>query len=104
MMPAPVRKTSKTVLRIKVLPRAKKNQISQVLTDGMVKIRLTAPPVEGKANQALIRFLATLLKISPSNIELLSGKRDRIKVVSISGIDAETANNRILENMGKLKP
>lgn len=89
-----------TVLRFRVTPRAKRNEISQVLADGTIKVRLTAPPVEGKANRALIQFLAEVFDISSSKIELTAGRRSRDKVVSVAGIDNETAQVRILKIIG----
>jgi len=90
---------SDTIITIRVIPRAKKSEISQVLADGTIKIRLTAPPVEGKANQALVRFLADVFDISPSNIEIISGKKGRKKVVLIEGINEKTAQAIIDEQM-----
>lgn len=89
-----------TLLRFRVTPRAKRNEIYQVLANGIIKVRLTAPPVEEKANRALIKFLAEVFDISSSKIELISGRRSRDKVVSIVGIDDETAKVRILKEIG----
>ena len=88
-----------TIITIRVIPRAKKSEISQVLDDGTIKIRLTAPPVEGKANQALVRFLADVFDISPSNIEIISGVKGRKKIVLIEGINQKTARAIIDEQM-----
>ena len=88
-----------TTLKIRVIPRAKKNQISQVLDDGSVKIRLTAPPVDGKANQALIKLLADKFGISSSDIEIISGKKGRQKVVLIKGINEKAARLMIEEEI-----
>jgi uncharacterized protein (TIGR00251 family) len=88
-----------TTITIRVIPRAKKSEISQVLDDGTIKIRLTAPPVEGKANKALVRFLADVFRISPSNIEIISGVKGRKKVVLIEGINEKTARSMIEEQI-----
>jgi uncharacterized protein (TIGR00251 family) len=82
-------------LSIRVTPRASKNEIVQVLENGTIKVRLTAPPVEGKANAALIRFLAEVLEISPSQIQIRSGKSGRDKQVNVVGIDPEAAYQRL---------
>ena len=60
-------------IEIKVQPRSSRNQISGV-QDGALKVKLTAPPVEGEANQALINFFARLLKIPRKNIVLIRGE------------------------------
>ena len=88
-----------TTITIRVIPRAKKSEISQVLDDGTIKIRLTAPPVEGKANKALVRFLADVFRIAPSNIEIISGVKGRKKVVLIEGINEKTARSLIEEQI-----
>lgn len=82
---------SDTIITVRVIPRAKKSEISQVLADGTIKIRLTAPPVEGKANQALIRFLAEVFEISASRIEIISGGKGRKKIILIEGINEKSA-------------
>ena len=84
-----------STLSIKVIPRAKKNEISQVMSDGTVKIRLTAPPVEGKANKALLKLLAHELQIPIQDIEILSGGKSRNKAVLIRGIDEGTVHSRL---------
>ncbi len=72
---------------VKVLPRASKNQIAGMEGDA-VKIRLNAPPVEGKANDVLIRFLAEVLGVSRAQIEIVIGYSSRHKVVRVRGVTA----------------
>ena len=88
-------------LTIRVTPRAQRNEITQIMTDGTIKIRLTAPPVEGKANTALIKFLAEILQVASSSIKILSGESGRSKLILVSGMKAEVANQRILEALSK---
>jgi len=87
-------------LAIRVTPRSSKNEIVGVLDDGTVRIRLIAPPVEGRANDALVSFLADVLDVSRSEIEILAGETGRDKLVSILGLDAKTVQNRILQHLG----
>jgi uncharacterized protein (TIGR00251 family) len=86
-------------LAIRVTPRASRNEIVELLPDGTIRIRLTAPPVEGKANEALIEFLGKVLDIAPSSIEIVAGLNGRDKLVSILGMDAEMVHTRILQNI-----
>jgi len=70
---------------VRVVPRASKNEISGRQGEA-VRIRLTAPPVEGAANEALIGFLAEVLGIRKSQIEILSGHASRDKLVCVVGM------------------
>ena len=70
------------ILTVRVVPRASKNSIDGPLGDAL-KIRLQSPPVDGKANKALIRFLADTLDISVSRITILAGDTSRTKRVLI---------------------
>ena len=72
-------------LEVHVQPRSSRNQIVGE-QDGRLKIKLTAPPVEGEANQALVNFLAQLLKIPKKNVKLLKGESARHKLIEISGV------------------
>jgi len=71
-------------LHIRVVPRASRNGVQGLLGDA-VKIRLQAPPVEGKANRALLDFLAEALKLPARQLELLSGETGRNKTVLVHG-------------------
>lgn len=73
---------NKLILRIKVQPRASKDEIAEILGNSL-KIRITAPPIDGKANQHLLDYLAKLFKVAKSRITLLSGETGREKRVSI---------------------
>lgn len=86
-------------LAVRVTPRARKNEIVEVLSDGTVKIRLTAPPVEGKANEALIAFLAEVIGVPRSKVEIVAGDTGRDKLVSILDLDAVTVHRKILEHL-----
>lgn len=78
------------LLRLFVQPRASKNQMAGLHNDAL-KIRLTSPPVEGKANKAVIAFLAKKLHLPKSAVVIKSGLQNREKQVVISGCDEEHA-------------
>jgi uncharacterized protein (TIGR00251 family) len=86
-------------LAVRVTPRASRNEITEIQSDGTVKIRLTAPPVEGQANEALVTFLAKVLDLPASKIEIVAGATGRDKLVSVFDIDAATLQRKILENL-----
>lgn len=81
-------------LRVRAVPRASKNQI-QGVHDGALKIRLTTPPVDGKANQALVKFLSKTLKVSKSQIQLAQGDTSRHKTFQITGISAADLQKKL---------
>lgn len=73
------------VLKIHVQPRATQNRITG-LQDGALKLRLSAPPVDGKANRAVLAFFAELFHQPKSGLSLLSGEQSRRKTVLVSGM------------------
>lgn len=88
-------KNGNTLLTIRVVPRASKDEVSGVLGDAL-KIRLCAPPVEGKANEALVRFLAKTLNVPPRGVEILHGETGRTKRILVQGIRAVVAQEKLL--------
>ena len=88
-------------LVVRITPRAKKNEIVSILPDGTVKIRITAPPVEGKANLVLLKFLANTLGVSMKHLEIVTGAKNRNKLVSIVGMEPETLSKKIRDQIGK---
>jgi hypothetical protein len=83
----PAEKNNALVFTVRVVPRASKSEIVGSL-DGALKIRLAAPPVDGAANEELIKLLSKTFGVSKSAIEILSGQTARTKQVKISGINA----------------
>jgi uncharacterized protein len=79
---------------VRLHPRAKKNAITGTLGDAL-KISLTAPPVEGKANAACIEFLADLLELPRSSITIAAGQTSRNKVIRVAGITAAELQSRL---------
>ena len=84
---------SGTAIQVKVIPRAKKNEVAGLMDDGSVRIRITAPPVEGAANQALVEFLAQLLSIHKNQIEIVAGLSSERKLVSLVGIAPQSVED-----------
>jgi len=72
------------ILKVYLQPKSSKNEVVGPYRDG-IKVKVTAPPVEGKANEALIRFLAKKFGISTSCIEIIKGLHSREKTLRISG-------------------
>jgi uncharacterized protein len=81
-------------LRVRVQPRASRTECAGLVGD-QLKIRLAAPPVEGAANDALVRFLAQILGIRRAAVMLVGGASSRSKVVELSGMDEAAVRTRL---------
>ena len=75
-------------LDLRVIPRARKTEITGVRDDAIV-VRLAAPPVEGAANEALVAFVAEWLAVPRRAVHILSGERSRRKRVTVDGVSAD---------------
>ena len=82
-------------LTVRVTPRARKSEFAGVLEDGTLRIRIKEPPVGGKANQALIAFLAKVLGVRKNRIEIVAGESGLDKIVAVESMSAEEVENRI---------
>ena len=82
---------------VRVQPRAGKDEIVGEIA-GAIKIRLQAPALEGRANEALIEFLAQLLKTPKGAVRILSGERSRIKRLEIRGVTKTQIDQLIVRN------
>ena len=81
-----------SVILVRVVPRSSKNQIL-CEEEGVFRIKLTAAPIEGKANAALKQLLSKRLRVPKKNVEIVSGERGRLKSIRIQGLSAENVNN-----------
>ncbi|MBI5905973.1 MAG: DUF167 domain-containing protein [Deltaproteobacteria bacterium] len=81
-------------LPVRVVPRASREGVAG-FEGGVLRIRLSAPPVEGKANEALVRFLAKALGVPRGRVTLAVGARGRSKVVRVDGMTTEEALARL---------
>lgn len=91
----PVRDTTEgATFSVRVHPRTKKNAITGALGDSL-KLSLTAPPSEGRANQACIEFLAEVLRVPRSSVTIAAGQTSRNKVVRVSGLSASAVAERL---------
>lgn len=79
---------------VKVHPRARRNAVAGELGDAL-KLSLTAPPVEGKANQACIEFVAELLSAPKSSVSIAAGQSSRQKVIRVAGLSADQVRARL---------
>jgi uncharacterized protein (TIGR00251 family) len=84
-------------LSIRVQPRASRNEVMGLVGETL-KIKLTAPPVEGAANDACLAFLAKLLDLPPSRLSIIQGARSRNKVVRITGLTQMEVTARLEKN------
>jgi len=82
------------MLRVRVTPRGGRDALVG-WQDGLLRVRLAAPPVEGRANEALIRFLAKTLGLPPRDVRLVGGETSREKRLAIDGIGAEELHARL---------
>ena len=88
------------VIRVKVLPRSSKTEISGK-ADGVYRIKLTAPPVDGKANKALINFLAKKTGLPKKIFEIVSGEHSRNKIIRIHNVTSEDVMKSLGDSSGR---
>ena len=86
-------------ITVRVIPRSSRNEIAEIQADGTIKIRLTAAPVEGQANKALIEYLAEILDVAKSKIEIVAGHSGRDKLITILDLDSDTVQKKILSQI-----
>ena len=87
--PLSVRETAAgAVFRVRVVPRASRSGIAGIQDDAL-KLRIMAPPVEGKANEECIRLLAELLGVKKGQVTIIAGHASRTKTVAVEGLKAD---------------
>ncbi len=95
----PIKDTSQgATFAIRVQPRASRNAIQGEMGDAL-KIALTTPPVEGRANAAVIEFLAKILDVPRSSVTIASGETNRNKVIRVHGLSAAQVAERLQPHM-----
>lgn len=87
-------KDGSSVFRVKVQPGASRNEISGE-HNGMLKLKIAAPPVDGRANDECRRFLAAVLEVPAGSVEIKSGAASRIKVITVRNLSPEALRERL---------
>ncbi len=86
-------------ITVRVTPRSSRNEISEILDDGTVKVRLTAAQNEEQINQALIAFLAQILGAKTDQVEIVAGGTGKDKLVTITDMNKAEVQEKILQNI-----
>jgi uncharacterized protein len=86
-------------LAVRVTTRAMNNKILGALSDGTIKMHITAAPTDGQDNEALIEFLSEILDITKDRIEVVAGDTGRDKLISVLDMDSQTLHKKIVENI-----
>jgi len=86
---------SGVIFRVKVTPRASRTQCNGCV-EGVLKIKVQAPPVEGAANEAVVLFFAKTLGVSKSRVKVIRGETSREKTIKVEGIRAEDLKSKLL--------
>ena len=83
--------------RVRIYVKPESSRVALVLEEDELVFYTDEPPIQGRANASLIRFLARALGVSTANIDIVRGHRDRLKVVEIRGLDPDTVAERLAE-------
>lgn len=89
-----------SALAVRITPRASQNEIAELLDDGTIKVRLASSPDDSETNAALLEFLAGILGVPKSQLDIVAGSVGRDKLISVVDMDVETAHQRILAHLG----
>jgi hypothetical protein len=90
---------SGSALTVRITPRASRNEIHEILDDGTVKIRITAPPVDGQANKAIIDFLSDVLNVPKSKLEIVAGQTGKDKIIAVEGMNSKEVQAKVLQHL-----
>ncbi|MFH1663086.1 MAG: DUF167 domain-containing protein [Chloroflexota bacterium] len=96
-MPIP---ENKTIISVRVYPNANKNEVVSFISD-ILRIRISAPPVNGKANKELIAFLSRLFGISKDSVSIIKGHTNRNKLISIDGLSQDSISKLLFPDKDK---
>ncbi len=88
-------------LTVRVVPKASRTEIAEIMEDGTLRIRVAAPPVQDKANRALVDFLAKVLDVPRSHIEIAAGATKRDKILVILEMTPQEVESRIQAYLAK---
>lgn len=88
-----------SALAIRITPRASSNEIAEVLDDGTIRVRLAAPPTDNEANDALLVYLAEILGVPKTQLEIVAGSDGRDKLISVVDMDVEMVHQRIVAHL-----
>lgn len=91
-----------SVIAVKVIPRSSTPGFSEIMDDGVLKIRLASPPVDGKANEELVKIVAKEIGCKATDIEIISGRTGKNKLVAIYGFEPDIVN-KIIRNKLNVK-
>lgn len=86
-------------LAVTVIPRAQHNEIVELARDGSIQLRLRSPADDDSLNENLVAYLAEVLSVDRSLIEIVGGRRGRNKLVTVLGISSQAAHDRIVNLM-----
>lgn len=90
-----------SAMAVHVTPRSRKNELTAISSDGTLRVRLTAPPVEGAANKALLDLLANILGVRSNTLEIIAGEKGKDKIISVVDLDAHTVEERVNKYLQK---
>lgn len=84
-------------MAVRVVLRSSRNEIYEVMNDGTVKVRLTVSP-SGDVNKALLDYMAQVLEVPRSRLDVVAGVNSHEKIISVLDLDASTVQSRIVKN------
>lgn len=86
-------------LAVRVTPRSRRNEIAEILSDGSIRVRLTATSADAETNKALIDYLSQVLDLNASQFEIVAGISGRDKLIAILDMDSATLHQKILQHL-----
>lgn len=86
-------------ITVRVTPRSSRNEISEILEDGTIKVRLISPHNDDQSNQALVSFLAEVLQVDPAQVEIIAGLSGNDKLITVMDLDSNAVQGRILKHL-----
>jgi uncharacterized protein YggU (UPF0235/DUF167 family) len=86
-------------ITVRVIPRSSQTEVAEILNDGTIKIRLKSKSSDEDINKTLLEYLAIILQVQPTQLEIVAGIEGRDKIVSILNLDSSLVQDRILKNL-----